>query len=183
MAVENAGSTLWRKGLYWQTLLFPIQAWTLWHGALRRYKKRPLFPATCYGQLVSEAFWEKQQDTDRQTDMATSPALSYQREKTERLETAVFSWLQSQALERAFPVPFTSSFSEQASSRGQHQAAGLCPKERWKKGQSRICLAHWKLLPLTARAPSSKCKYFIHNRLIMIMLEVLCARSLGELKM
>lgn len=59
MAVENADSKLWRKRLYWQILLFPIQAWTLWHGELRRYKERPLFPATCYGQLASDAFWEK----------------------------------------------------------------------------------------------------------------------------
>lgn len=66
MAVENAASKLQRKGLFWQISLFPIQAWTLWHGELRRYKEQPLFPATDYGQLASEAL--RKTTWDRQTN-------------------------------------------------------------------------------------------------------------------
>lgn len=92
MAVENAASKLWRKGLFWQILLFPIQAWTLWHGELRRYKEQPLFPATSYEQLASEALWEKQheRETDRQTDMATSPGLRHQKKNRKARNSCLF---------------------------------------------------------------------------------------------
>lgn len=173
MAVENAASKPQRKGLFWQILLFPIQAWTLWHGELRRYKEQPLFPATDYGQLASEALWEKQHETDRQTDMAASLDLSHREgggggekkknPKPERLETAAFSWLQRRALERACPAFLIFLFSE-TSWRGHPQAVGLCPEGRWKRGQSRARLAQWNLLPLITKTSlqltkrNSKCK-------------------------
>lgn len=161
MAVENAASKLQRKGLFWQISLFPIQAWTLWHGELRRYKEQPLFPATDYGQLASEALWEKQHETDRQTDMAASPDLSYQEKgggkkkrewgrKAERLETAAFSWLQRRALERACPAFLIFLFSE-TSWRGHPQAVGLCPEGRWKRGQITTRGTQWNLLPLITK--------------------------------
>lgn len=161
MAVENAASKLQRKGLFWQISLFPIQAWTLWHGELRRYKEQPLFPATDYGQLASEALWEKQHETDRQTDMAASPDLSYQEKgggkkkrewgrKAERLETAAFSWLQCRALERACPAFLIFLFSE-TSWRGHPQAVGLCPEGRWKRGQITTRGTQWNLLPLITK--------------------------------
>lgn len=162
MAVENAASKLQRKGLFWQILLFPIQAWTHWHGELRRYKEQPLFPATDYGQLASEALREKQHETDRQTDMAASPDLSYQEKggvkkkggewgrKAERLETAASSWLQCRALERACPAFLIFLFSE-TSWRGHPQAVGLCPEGRWKRGQITTCLTQWNLLPLITK--------------------------------